>query len=344
MRYLIPALCTVALMAAASAQANKYVGDLVYCDVDANGIYDGSDYPLDDVEVRVVCSSGATVCADLTTRTGELHSSVNTNNFEATCGSRVDYDVNDLVGSGRYLFEILGTHSGVGCANPVPSAPPFLCSVTVNPATLPADCMGLVTPKAGVLPEDGNGDLDYCDAEDGPFPEGQILGDNGSDPVACEAFPSPGPGDGVHNALIDVGAETRCALYNDFGYTPEPGSGATRTIGFWKTHPDAVAQFLPLEFCGEPVNEVCDAVELLSAKGGGFGNFSRQSVAAALNCSAFGCSADIQTAIADGNAACANEMSFPYGPVGTFLDNFNNSGDDIDHGLDVGNADPKFCK
>jgi hypothetical protein len=102
--------------------------------------------------------------------------------------------------------------------------------------------------------------------------------------------------------------------------------------------------FLPVEHCGDPVTTICDAVGLLSAKGGDFGNFARQSIAAQLNCAAFGCPADVQQAIDDGNAACDAGTSFPFGAMGTFLDGFNNSGDDIDHDLNVGSADPKFCK
>jgi hypothetical protein len=196
-------------------------------------------------------------------------------------------------------------------------------------------------------PADGNGDGDWCDPEDGPFPEGQILGDSSASQAACEAAPSPGPSDGVHTtfSIPAPGQNTVCSLYADFGYTPTPVSGATRTPGLWKTHPNAVAANLPISFCGRTVTQVCDAIGLAGQQGGGLNAFTRHAVSAALNCSAFGCSAEIQALLAEGNAACAaNDASYDFGSAASVLDEFNNSGDAIPSGLEQEAANPKYCQ
>jgi len=337
------ALGLAALLASSPAFANQFVGDLVYCDKDANGIFDGADTKLDGVEVHVTCrdNTGAT-CFDSTATTGALHASVTPSQFDATCSSVAGYSAvaGDL--SGRYLVEILGVNGAVpGCKSNL-SANPFQCTVTVNEATLPSTCDGLVTPVVG-LPADGNQDGDWCDPEDGPFPEGQILGDNSSSQAACEAAPSAGPSDGVHRTFHSP-LQTSCALYADFGYTPREEAGPTRTPGFWKTHPTATAQFLPVAFCGRTVTATCDAIGLMGQQGGGLNAFTRHAVTAALNCKAFGCSSDIENLLAQGNAACAaGDTDYDYSGAASVLDEFNNSGDAIPTGLDQSAADPKFC-
>ena len=40
-------------LVASSAQASTYIGDLVFCDTDANGIYDPTDTAIDGVDVRI---------------------------------------------------------------------------------------------------------------------------------------------------------------------------------------------------------------------------------------------------------------------------------------------------
>lgn len=324
------------------ASANQFVGDLVYCDEDANGIYDGTDHKLDGVEVRVTCRDTAGVtCFDSTATTGALHPSVTPASFDATCNAVAGYSAaGDL--SGRYLVEILGLNGAVpGCAGRV-STNPFQCTVTVNEATLPETCNGLVTPVIG-LPADGNGDADWCDPEDGPFPEGQILGDNSISQATCQAAPSAGPSDGVHMTFHSPNL-TSCSLYADFGYTPREETGPTRTPGFWKNHPLALSQFLPISFCGRTVTQVCDAVGLAGQQGGGLNAFTRHAVTAALNCKAFGCSAEIESLLASGNAACAaGDAGYDFSSAASILDEFNNSGDAFPTGLDQSPADPKFC-
>lgn len=331
------------LALAAPASAYQFVGDLVYCDADANGVYDGADTRLDGVEVRVTCRDNAgTVCFDAAATTGALHPSVPAGAFDATCGATAGYSAvaGDL--SGRYVVEILGANGAVpGCA-PYLSTNPFECTVTVNEATLPESCNGLVTPIVG-LPSDGNADGDWCDPEDGPFPEGQILGDSSASQAACHAAPSAGPSDGVHRTIQSPN-RTSCSLYADFGYTPKAVAGPTRTPGFWKTHPNATAQQLPIAFCGRTVTQTCDAIGLAGQQGGGLNAFTRHAVSAALNCAAFGCPADVQAALAAGNAACAvGDAGYDYGGAASFLDEFNNSGDAFPSGLDQESANPKFC-
>ena len=46
----------------------------------------------------------------------------------------------------------------------------------MDQSTAPAGCLSLITPLAVGPPTNANGDGDFCDAGDGPFPEGQPLG------------------------------------------------------------------------------------------------------------------------------------------------------------------------
>lgn len=339
----LAATLAVGLAFTAPASAFQYLGDLVYCDKDANGIYDGADSKLDGVEVRVSCRDTAgVICFDSTATTGVLHPSVGAGAFDATCSAVAGYSAVAGSLSGRYAVEILGVNGAVpGCASRL-SANPFECTVTVNEATLPSTCDGLVTPIVG-LPADGNADGDWCDPEDGPFAEGQILGDSSASQAACEAAPSAGPSDGVQRTYHSP-LRTSCSLYADFGYTPRSEAGPTRTPGFWKNHPSALAQFLPISFCGRTVTSVCDAVGLAGQQGGGLNAFTRHAVTAALNCGAFGCSAEVDAVLDAGNAACAaGDASYDYSGAASFLDEFNNSGDALPTGLDQSPADPKFC-
>jgi hypothetical protein len=329
---------------AVDAHAYRYVGDLVYCDVDANGKFDAGDYALDGVLVRVECQDryGAT-CVDLETTSGTIDESVaqdtpggesGPGRFMELCGAFAGWDALDPATlSGRFVVDV----SRGGCGG---EAMPWSCSIVVDTSSLPAGCDNLVTPEVGGYPFDGNGDGDLCDAEDGPFPEGQPLGN--IDYSSCNEDPDPAPGDGSYTVIYEI---EHCNLHNDFGYTPGTEiTGATRTPGFWKTHPLAVQQFLPVELCDEQITTVCEAVALLGTQGGGLGQFTRHAMAASLNCAAFGCADAITDLIAEGNTACAAGAAFDFGSAGTALDIFNNSGTAIPDNLDHSPADPKACR
>jgi hypothetical protein len=209
---------TLGLFGAGVASANQFVGDLVYCDVGGTrGVYDpdAGDYGIDGVEIAIHCVGTQNTC-DVTTTTGAFHASVDLGNFAANCAEHATFDILDPAArNGRYAVNLTRPEA---CPNPL--GVPVSCTVTVNPATLPADCDALVTPTLDPeLPVDGNGDGDYCDAEDGPFVEDQILGDNGNDPVVCEAVPSAVLGDAIHEYNSNnPPITTRCSLYADFGY------------------------------------------------------------------------------------------------------------------------------
>jgi len=325
---------------AGSAQAT-FVGDLVYCDENANGTWDAGETGIDGVEVDVVCTADdGTVCADYRAVTGTIHPSaeVNLPLWKGICGSVETWDPTDPEAdlTGRYLVEVFDVCNGL--------PRPWNCTVTVDPSTVPASCNDPVTPVAGGLPVDGNADGDLCDAVDGPFPEGQVLG-NQSFEGGCNAYPDSPPSTGVYHAVI-APERDGCSLHNDFGFTPgedEEPPTATRTPGGWKNRPPAVEQFLPVEFCGRTVTEVCDAIELLGEGGGGLSKWARHATAAQLNCNAFGCPDGIASLIADGNAACAASQSFDFDTAGTILDEFNNSGEDVPVDFWQGAADPFFC-
>lgn len=337
-RAVVAAIGSLAMLAAQDARAT-FIGDLVYCDANANGVRDAGEVGLNGVGVRVVCTADNGVqCADLSTVTGTLHPTAQATlgDYTRLCGTATTWDptnpAEDL--TGRYLVEVFGTCG----AQPRP----WTCSVTVDGATAPATCNQAVTPVAGGFPIDDNGDGDLCDAGDGPFPEAQPLG-NIADDLGCEAYPDPPPASGRYTAIIEPDFNDGCSIHNDFGFTNEPRELPTRTPGFWKNHPAATAQFLPVEFCGEAVTDVCAAVALLGANGGGLDAFKRHATAAQLNCAAFGCPADVQAVIDAGNAACDGGGAFGFGAAADELDFYNNSGDDLASGLAPGPADPKFC-
>jgi hypothetical protein len=213
------AASAVALFGAGVASANQFVGDLVYCEVGGErGVYepDAGDYALDGVEVTVRCTGSTGGVCDYTATTGTYHETVDAATFDFACQPFADYDLADPAArAGRYVVNVATASACNATLGGSRS-----CTVTVNPATLPADCDALVSPTIDPeLPADGNGDGDYCDAaEDGPFVEGQILGDNGVNQAVCEALPSI-PGDGVHEYFPQSPlTSTRCSLYNDFGF------------------------------------------------------------------------------------------------------------------------------
>jgi len=122
---------------------------------------------------------------------------------------------------------------------------------------------------------------------------------------------------------------------------PQCGSFPTRTIGYWKTHPDALSQNLDIELCGTTYTEVCDVVDLLNTRGGGANNFTRQAAAALLNCGEWGCPTEVRDAIALG---CAGDAS-----QGNLLDDYNNgliwdSAHEAELPAGHGPADKKFCR
>ena len=215
---LLRGVAAAAVAVAGSASANQFVGDLVYCEKGGTrGIYEpeAGDVGLDGVEVTIHCTDANAAVCDITTTTGAYHSSVDVGTFESNCSAYVDYDIADPAQlTGRYAVNLLGPG---GC--PTTFRAPVSCTVTVNADTLPADCDALVSPTlTPALPADGNGDGDFCDAEDGPFVEGQILGDNGADQATCEAAPSI-PGEAVHEYHSNnPPSSTRCSLFDDFAF------------------------------------------------------------------------------------------------------------------------------
>jgi hypothetical protein len=328
-------------LATTQAEARRWVGDLVYCDANANGTFDPGEAPLDGVGVDVVCTDDlGVVCADYRTETGTLHESTDGSlfAFEAACGAEAGWDPMDpTTHHGRYLIEVLA-----GC---IAHQRPFACEVSVDPATLPADCNRPVTPLVEGFPFDDNGDGDACDAEDGPFPEGQPLGNIPSQ-GGCEAYPDPLPGDGVYHVVVgELDVSDRCSLYNDFGYTGERATcPGTRTPGFYKVHPDVLAALLPISYCGRTVDDVCEAVRLMRSKGPG-SDFARHMVAASLNCKAFGCSDEITAKIAEANAACARRSwRFDYQGTADMLATYNESCHEVPFPFEHEAADPKFCR
>lgn len=325
----------LALLPARDALANDWIGDLVYCDANANGSFDSGDYPLNGVSVRVVCERNGSVCDDITTTSGAPDPSVGdptVSAFNRFCTNSTWNLADPSSWDGRYLV-----NANIGCRG---LGHPRRCTVTVDPTTVPADCNVLVTPQPGI-PDDGNGDGDFCDAGDGPFPEGQPLG-NAAIQGGCDAYPDPAPAAYQYTTILNRVDE--CSLHNDFGFTaPSDEEFPSRTPGYWKNHPNAVALFLPVEHCGTQISAICDAVALLGAGGGGLEAFSRHSAAAQLNCAAYGCPAEIAALIDAGNAACAAGAPYDFGGAAATLDVYNNLGDELGDDPVPGGADPKFC-
>jgi hypothetical protein len=218
-------------LAAQPANAT-FIGDLVYCDLNRNGVYEpGVGEPaLNGVGVSVVCRlPDQTTCFSGTTTTGTIHASAAgmTDFFQQICAPSTTWDPDNDI-TGRYLFEVFND-----C---YPAGPgPWTCTVTVNQATAPAGCLSLVTPLAVGPPTNANGDGDFCDSGDGPFPEGQPLGNMaqtfGQNVQTCEQQPDPAPGNGVFTVVVNPVGGDDCALYNDFGFAPRL-EGCTP--GYWK--------------------------------------------------------------------------------------------------------------
>lgn len=360
-----PCLWVVALGAlgafafSGSAGATIFLGDLVYCDMNADGIYNDGDVPLDGVVINVQCKTVTDAdCAPISTITGGISpgAMAQLGEYNNACPVELAWDPTDPEEdlSGRYLVEVFSSCNGVDGYQ----ERPYTCTVTVDPESLPADCNQAVTPRTGGFPFDENSDGDLCDDDgvptpDGPFVEGETIGNLDSS-SGCEEFPDPLPVTNQYTAVfVGVAPGTlgpdndRCSPHNDFGYTGEPDDeeGPTRTPGFWKNHPGAIANFLPFEFCGETISDPCDAVALLDTGGGGLNQFIRHGVAAYLNCAAWGCSDTIADLIAAGSEACADgDAEFNYGGAGTLLDIFNNSGDNLGQNPPGFNDDKKLCK
>ena len=209
-----------------------FIGDLVYCDLNRNGVWEpGVGEPaLNGVGVGVECRTpDQTVCFSGTTTTGTIHSSAAglLTFFNQICAPSRTWDPSADV-AGRYLFEVFTACVAVGPG-------PWTCRVTVDQSTAPAGCLSLVTPLAVGPPTNANGDGDFCDPGDGPFPEGQPLGNMpqalGQNLQTCEQRPDPAPGNGVFNVIVDPVGGDDCSIYNDFGFAPRL-EGCTP--GYWK--------------------------------------------------------------------------------------------------------------
>ena len=95
------------------------------------------------------------------------------------------------------------------------------------------------------------------------------------------------------NVTVIADQVSTCTIYNNQDEPPVENY-PTRTIGYWKTHPKSIEYYLSeygeIEYCGgNKVTTTCEAVAVLSQRGGGAINAERQSLAAALNCLAFDC-------------------------------------------------------
>jgi hypothetical protein len=345
------AVLALAFAFAADHARASFVGDLVFCDTNDNGLYEpaSGDYGLNGIGVGIECRTPTNaVCFAASTASGTLHPSaaVQLGLFQSLCTPPLNWNpLGDT--TGRYLFEVLDTCRLTGGG-------PWTCRVTVDQSDAPADCPALGTPRAEGPPADGNLDGDFCDAEDGPFPEGQTLGNQADSSFSCEARPDPAPGDGTFTVIIDPVFDDDCSIGNDFGFTPH-GRGITRTPGFWRNRPrvidgsidggGGVPSLLPFTFCGQVVDQACEAVALMRRRGGGVNAFSRHAVAAILNCRAFGnCPATVMQLVNDGSAACAAGASFGFGAAADVLAAFNQSGDDLALPFNPGKAQPKYCE
>ncbi|RMD83363.1 MAG: hypothetical protein D6815_06795, partial [Candidatus Dadabacteria bacterium] len=252
-------------LASGPAAHATFVGDFVFCDVNADGIYDqaAGDYGLNDVAVHIVCKTADdSTCVDMVTLTGGLDPSAAGAllYLDLFCGPILTWHPNgDL--SGRYLIDISGACFNVGLH-------PWTCTVSLDPSTLPPECAAPVVPVAGGLPVDGNQDGDWCDAEDGPFPEGQGLGNLGPNSV-CQDYPDGPPGTLSYTVTLHPPYVDECALYADFGVSPElcgngridAGEECDDGPANSDTTPDACRTDCTLASCGDGVvdtGEACD--------------------------------------------------------------------------------------
>ncbi len=349
MKRLLFALLVAAPLVATPAMAKNFIGDLVYCDANRDGVFGPGDYPLNGILVTVQCTTaGGTLCADYSTISGTLHPLATTASSLAAYPDRCsasNFDPTTDSLDGRYLFEVGACQQ----ADPDGFRRPWTCTATVDPTTAPIDCNGIVTPVTGGFPFDGNGDDDHCDLGiDGPFPEGQPLG-NLVTSGGCHAEPDPAPTTGSYTLLFGSrvnGVADGCSPHNDFAFGPDlpPPSGATRTPGYWKNHPGAISPHLGFEFCGEVVNDECSAVALLSSNGGGLKAFTRHGVAAYLNCQEYGCDSTLLDLVTQGSDACEAGTPFDYKKAANTLAAFNESGTGTGADPAGGKVDMHRCK
>ena len=341
-------LIAVALTAAASSAHATFIGDLVFCDLNRNGVYEpgSGETALNGVGVAVECRlPNQSVCFSATTTTGTIHSSAAglTDFFQDICSPSLNWDPDGDI-AGRYLVEVFYACSALGGG-------PWSCTVTVDQSTAPASCPVLVTPLASGPPTDGTGDGDFCDAGDGPFPENQPLGNLpqafGNGLQTCEQAPDASPGNGVYNVTIAPVGGDDCALYNDFGFAPRPPTQGC-TPGYWKQDhhldswvPTGYSPNQSLESVFDlPAFPAIGTTSLRTALEGGAGStvaaavriLLRAAVAALLGAAHPGVDYPLTTAqvIADANAAIAtNNRTTILNLAGRF-DKLNNLGCPLD--------------
>ena len=226
-RNLIPVAVCLSLVPCLQAHAT-FLGDLVYCDANANGEYDAGDTPLDGVDVNITCeTTGGSQCAVIDTTTGggpDLSALNQLDRFPELCADSTWNPANAAEFPGRYLGEVWDA------CHATDNVGPWVCTVTVDANTAPANCNVLVTPIQGGFPEDGNADGDRCDAVDGPFPEGQLIG-NAPQYGGCAAAPDVAPGDGVYTIKLDSIYYEHCDLHADFGFKPPPPPPLLASLG-----------------------------------------------------------------------------------------------------------------
>ena len=265
-----------------------FIGDLVYCDVDANGVYDEYDLPLSGVSVRVTCTANdASICYDQSFVTGADPSGVADVGLQPQfCGDPADppsdstwNPITEGAQPGRYLHEVWNN------CNTFPG--PWLCTVNVDPSTLPASCNQLVTPVLGGPPNPDPITGDFC--ETGPFPEGQPLG-NTESWGGCLNYPDPAPANETFTVQVSPIGEDECNIHNDFGYTYADGFDGC-TPGFWKqahhreywpVDPDTL--FNDVFDCSTPLFDPDITLwEAIRLRGGGVDKVGRHGTAAYLN-------------------------------------------------------------
>jgi hypothetical protein len=344
----IVALAAALLALAASPARATFVGDLVYCDLNRNGLYEpGAGEPaLNGVGVTVECRlPDQTVCFAANTTTGTIDPSAQglTDFLQQICAPSLTWDPDGDI-TGRYLVEVFNACSPAGPG-------PWTCTVTVDQASAPPSCPDLVTPLAAGPPVNGNADGDFCDPQDGPFPEGQPLGNLpqaiGQNLQTCEQAPDPAPGNGTFTVIVSPVGGDDCALYNDFGFAPEPPTEGC-TPGYWKQRqhldswaPTGLSPQQSVESVFDaPAFPALGAASLLNALQGGGGSgltgaariLLRAAVAALLNASHPDVdyprtSAQVVSAV---NAALASGSRSTMLSLATRLDALNNLGCPLD--------------
>ncbi len=339
----IGTVAVVAMLCVSAPAGASFIGDLVYCDVDANGVYDEYDWPLSDVAVHVTCTANdatsegevivandATVCYDAAFMTGADPSAVpNLGLFPEICGdpanppSHATWNPStEGAQPGRYLHEVWTACDGY--------PGPWTCSVSVDFETLPLDCDEVVTPMLDGPPYPDLATGNFC--EDGPFPEGQPLG-NKED---CLNYPDLAPANELFTVIVDPIDTDECNIHNDFGYTSAAGFDGC-TPGFWKqrhhfeywpidpeTSFNAIFQCDPALF--DPEITLGEALRL---KGGRLNKVGRHGTAAYLNWLTSGVDfplsfEEIQLAV------CAGDVDFlvPYNELSDECPAKEDSGDD----------------